>query len=144
MSEDPALDPVGTARDLQRALEGMTGQLAAVNARVRRGKRIMIGLAVSLLLDVALTAGVTVAAIQAHDASSQASATVAQLHAIQVASCNAGNQTRAAEIALWDHIFTLSVSTRTTPAERKADEELLGFIRETFAPRDCVRIYATR
>jgi hypothetical protein len=137
-------DPIQTARDLQHALEGMTGQLAGVKADVRRGKRIITGLVISLVLDVALTVVVTITAAQAHDASARANATVGQLHATQVSSCDTGNQTRAAEVALWDHIFALSVTARTTPAERTADEQLLAFIREAFAARNCAQIYATK
>lgn len=146
MSDDSALgpDPIQTARDLQHALEGMTTQLAAVKATVRRGKRIIIGLIVSLVLDVALTVGVTITAAQAHEASARANATVGQLHATNVSACDAGNQTRESEVALWDHIFSLTSTSRMTPAQLATDERLLLFIRQTFAPRNCVQLYATK
>lgn len=137
-------DPLAAARALQQALEGMTKQLAAVKATVRRGKRVIIALAVSLVLDVALTIGVTITAAQAHDASARANSTVAQLHATQVNACNAGNQTRAAEIQLWNHIASLTVGPQTPAAQRKADEQLLAFVRQTFAAKNCAKIYATK
>lgn len=158
MSEDSVLgpDPIQTAKALTDALEGMTKQLAAVKATVARGKRIIIGLAVSLVLDVALTVVVTLTAAQAHDtaaqahdASARANATVTQLHAIQVSSCNAGNGTRAAEIQLWTHLAAVSTPPAgSTPAQAAKDRQaiaaLLTYVRQVFKPRDCAKIYATR
>lgn len=134
-------DPLGTARALQRALEGMTAQLAEVKASVRRGKRVIAALVVSLILDVGLTVGVSIAAVQANNASAKANTTVTQLHSTQVSACRAGNQTRAEEVALWVHLESLTVTSRTPPKVRKADEQLLAYIRHTFRPRNCVAIY---
>jgi hypothetical protein len=145
VSEDSAPGSVRAARDLQKALEGMTAQLAAVKASVARGKRVTAGLIISLVLDVALTVGVTIAAVQAGDASSQAAATVAQLHAVQVSACNAGDATRAAEVRLWTHLAKSSKpAPGTTPAQAAKDRQaiaaLLAYVRQAFAPRDCARI----
>jgi hypothetical protein len=137
-------DPQKTARDLQVALEGMTEQLAQVKTTVRRGKRVIAALVVSLIVDVALTVGVSVTAVQASNASNKANATVAQLHSTQISACRAGNQTRAKEVALWVHIASLPATSRRTPKEQKADEQLLAYIRHTFAPRNCSAVYKLR
>lgn len=134
-------DPLKTARDLQTALEGMTAQLGQVQASVRRSKRVIAGLIVSLILDLALTVVVSVTAAQAHSASVQASATVSQLHATQISACQSGNQTRAQEIQLWTHLVSVSTNAKTTAAQRRTDEQLLAFVRATFAPRHCAAIY---
>jgi hypothetical protein len=137
-------DPQKTARDLQRALEGMTEQLTQVKATLRRGKRVAAAIAVSLVLDVALTIGVSITAVQAGDASAKANATVAQLHSTQVSACRSGNQTRAEEVALWTHLASLSATSGRTPAQRKADDQLLAYIRSVFKPRDCTAVYKLR
>jgi hypothetical protein len=142
-------DPVATARDLTDALTGMTAQLRDAQAAIRLGRRVLIVVSAGLVLDVVLTIVLGLVAGQSHDASAQAqgaaaraNAAVAQLHATQVSSCEDGNQTRAGEIALWEHIYGLSVAAaKPTAAERQADERLLAYVRATFAPRDCARLY---
>lgn len=156
MSETtPDPDALQAARELTVALGEMAGQLRVVNERQdkadkrqertdkfsKRIQRIVLGLVVSLVLDVTLTAIVTVFAFQANTASAQASATIAELHATQIGACEIGNQTLAKQVVLWEHIFQLSTTTRTTPAERKTDAQLLAFIRQTFHARDCPAIY---
>lgn len=128
MSESPlGPDPLKTAQDLQRALEGMTDQLGRVQVSLRRGRRVIAALAVSLIIDVALTVVVSI--------------TAAQVHATQISSCQTGNQTRAKEILLWEHLAALSITPETTAKQRAADDQLLAFIRVTFAPKNCVAIY---
>lgn len=143
-----ASETVDAADRLTAALAAMTGQLEAVNKRLdlaekaaRRSRRIIVGLVVSLVLDVTLTILVTVFALQAHNASAQASATVEQLHATQISACEIGNQTLAKEILLWTHLAALSTTSSTTPAQRRTDAELLAFIRQTFKARNCSAIY---
>jgi hypothetical protein len=143
-----ARETMDAADRLTAALSAMTGQLEAVNKRLdlaekaaRRSRRIIVGLVVSLVLDVTLTILVTVFALQAHNASAQASATVADLHATQIQACQIGNQTLAKEILLWTHLAAISTNAQTTTAQRKTDAQLLAFIRQTFAPRNCARIY---
>lgn len=136
-------DPQATARALQAALEAMTAQLAQVKTSLRRGKRVVAALVISLLVDVAVTIGVGIAVHQANDASARANATIAQLHSTQVSACRAGNQTRAKEVMLWTHIFDLSVGSGrpVTAAQRKADEQLLAYIRRTFQAKNCSAVY---
>lgn len=134
-------NPMQTAADLTTALKGMTDQLADVKKTVRRGKLIAIGIIAGLTLDVALTVVVSITAVEASDAGARANATVAQLHSTQVSACESGNQTRAQEIALWTHLADLSITAKTTPAQRKADDSLLAYIRKTFAPKDCQAVY---
>ena len=136
-----APDPVKTAVSLTDALSAMTAQLAQVKATVRRGKHIAIALAIALIFDVALTVVVSITAVQAHDTSARANATVAQLHAIQLASCKASNQIRGAEVGLWEKLARLSTTARTTRAQRKTDQELIAYIKMVFRAKDCRAIY---
>ena len=137
-------DPQETARALTNALHDMTAELGRVKTTLRRSKRVIIAVTAGLLLDVALTVVVSVTAVQAGNASAKANSTVAQLHSTQVSSCRAGNQTRAEEVALWTHLAALSATSGRTPAQRKADDQLLAYIRHTFAPRNCTAVYKLR
>lgn len=138
-------DPVQTARDLQAALEGMTGQLAAVKATVRRSRRVIIALAVSLLLDVCLTVGVTVAAVQSGDASGRAGDAVAQLHASNLSACRQANVNRAQDIAIWDTFLSELAPPAARTAAVKAKLAVINTaIRVKDTPRDCARLYATK
>jgi hypothetical protein len=112
----PGADPLAAAAELTEALEGMTEALAKVQATVRRGR----GVVIALVLVVVVTVVVAFAAVFA-----------------QVSSCESGNQTRAADVMLWDHLAAISLKPDTPPAQRAADERLLSFIRRTFAPRNC-------
>jgi hypothetical protein len=138
-------DPLRTARELQGALEGMTGQLAAVRKTVRLGKRVIIALAISLFLDVCLTVGVTIAAIQSGDASARASSTVTQLHASQVSACQQANVNRAQDIAIWNTFLDqLSPPAARTPAVTAKLAVINAAIRVKDTPRDCTKLYATK
>jgi hypothetical protein len=128
VSESPlGPDPLKTARDLQGALENMTKQLRQVRTSLRRSKRVLAALTVSLVIDVLLTIVVSI--------------TAAALHSTQVSACQQGNQTRSKEVLLWTHLAALSITPQTTAKQRAADDQLLAFIRVTFAPRNCAVIY---
>ena len=144
-----ASETVDAADRLTAALAAMTGQLEAVNKRLdlaekaaRRSRRIIVGLVISLVLDVTLTILVTVFALQAHDASAQASATVEQLHASEVATCESSNQTRSQEITLWGHLAAVSKpapgeTPKEIAANKQAVDQFLMYVAKVFRPRDC-------
>lgn len=148
-----ARETVDAADRLTAALAAMTGQLEAVNKRLdlaekaaKRSRRIIAGLVVSLVLDITLTVLVTVFALQAHNASAEASATVQQLHASEIESCDASNQTRLQEIALWSHLASVSRPSPTaTPAQaaasKKAVQQFLAYVVRVFSPRNCAHLY---
>lgn len=148
MSEEgsaPGPDPLAAARDLQRALEGMTVQLGAVKADVRRGKRLIVGLAVSLVLDVALTIGVTVAAVQSGDASRRAAATVTQLHASELSACRQANVNRVQDIAIWNQLLADLAPPPARTVKVRAELAVLSrLIAVKDTPRDCTSLYSTR
>lgn len=135
-------DPQETARALTAALQDMTKQLAGVKATVRRGKRVIAALVISLVLDVALTVGVSIAAVQASDASGKASATITQLHASNVSACRKANVNRAEDVAIWNQFL----ADLAPPAARtaKVRAELAGInrlIRIKDTLRNCAAAY---
>jgi hypothetical protein len=144
-------ETVATARQLTAALNGMEDRLReAVTASEERDQaiaryghrtRLMTWLTViGWALDVALTVVIAVVAVSAHDASTAAS----ENRVSSLASCGQSNATRAAEIRLWDHIAALSITKKTPPKALAADENLLAYIRATFRPLDCARLYGAR
>jgi hypothetical protein len=105
---------------------------------------VVIGLTISLVLDVLLTVIVAAFAVTARDASDAAhrnGVTLSQLHASEVASCQGGNQTRAKEIALWEHIYSIGVTSKTPPKIRREDNALIAYIKGVFASRDCKNLF---
>jgi hypothetical protein len=144
-----------TAQALTDALNAMTGQLEAVRtgsedrdkalaASGRRTRRIIIGTAASVVLDIALTVLVTIVAVQASSASSSA----AQTRNASVVSCQASNVTRAQEVGLWTHLVSVSEAgphPGQTAAQLKRNEQALAaflkYVGTVFAPRDCQQIY---
>lgn len=141
MSDESVLgpDPLRTARELQQALEGMTKQLAAVKATVRRSRRVIVALCVSLALDVCLTIGVAVATIQSSDASSRASSTVTQLHSSNISACRQANVSRGEDIAIWDRLLKVPAGVPAAARAEVADLERLVGVKDK--PRDCNALY---
>lgn len=127
MSHD---DAVQTARNLTTALQ-------QVDARLR--KLTMHGRLSRIIAVVAAALAVCVALLYWQVDRNEA--TISDVHSTLISSCQAGNQTRAQEVALWDHIASLSDIAAQPPAKRRKDDELLAYIRRTFAPRDCARVY---
>jgi len=146
----PAGDAVSAAEGLTGALgqmrdefQSMRGELTATrqaseerDANLRKGARrtrkMIIGLVLSLILDVTLTVVVSVI--------------VAQQHSAQVAACRIGNQARTQQIQLWTHLVAISKAPPgETAAQRRAREEtitgFLDYVKRSFAPRNCSRIY---
>ena len=135
------------ARVLTDALDRLSDRLEEVKqdsetrdtelARYGHRNRIMIwATIVSLVLDLLLTAGIAVVAVQAHHANSAAAAS----GQTELALCQAGNVARAQQITLWSHLLSLSPAPGTRPrsaAQEKQITEFRAYIRSIFASRDC-------
>jgi hypothetical protein len=73
-------------------------------------------------------------------ASARSAASVVQL-------CRAGNEFRAQQVGLWDHIVTISQPPphETRAAERKrlaTIRAFVAYVHRVFAPRDCARRFS--
>jgi hypothetical protein len=132
---------VATAKGLTEALGRMTAELRQVQAYGRRSRRIIVALAASLVLDIAVTITVAVFAGQVSRATDQASATLTELHKTQISACRLGNQSREQQIALWQHIATVGTTSKTPAKARHRDAALLAYIRRIFGARNCPAIY---
>jgi hypothetical protein len=138
MNDKPQPDSgaVGTAKALTSALDGLRVQLAQATRYGHRNRRMIWWLVVSLVLDVALTIAIAVLAVETRSANDKA----AQVHTQQVATCLAGNQSRAAQIQLWDYILSLTPSTPLTQEQKRQLADLRGYVHKVFAARDCSRV----
>jgi len=121
------------------ALRADQDTLAAAQRRDRRRLALVIA---SLIIDIVVTVAVTISFVAAH----RAEATVTELRATSIAACNLGNQARAEQVALWEHIATISKPPpHESPAARKRQAQVLtaflAYIHRVFAPRDCAAIY---
>jgi hypothetical protein len=138
----PDREALETAKNLTGALQEIGGQVASLTAAVRRSRHLIIGLAVSLCIDVALTIVVAVFAVQAHDANASA---IAAKDAAGVAAqdnknlCLSSNVARAQQIKPWQDLLALSAPPRT--AEQKHLIDLfLADLATIYAPRNCNHI----
>ena len=139
-----ALDNV--TRAITSDLGPKVAALRADQNTLRRQLRLTIG---SLIADVILTLATVVATMVAFIALNGAQrnqATIAELHAGNVSACQLGNQTRAAEVALWEHVAAISKpQPGESAAQRRRRAQVLAafltYVHKTFAPRDCAAIY---
>ena len=149
-------EAIEAARGLTEAVKGtadelaaMRRELAAMNTYGKHNRRLIAGLAVSFALDIVLTVVVAVFAIQAHDASSQAhvaASLAAQNHASALTFCRAANVSAAAQVRLTTYFVAITQPPPGAPGAqavttRARDAALLVYVRRSFAPRDCVKIY---
>lgn len=128
-------DPVATAQALTGALNELTGQLAATVRYGHRNRHLIVGLAVSLVVDVALTVALAVVAVQARDATDAA----ARVHDRQVATCESGNDARAAQIQLWNYLLSVPPVRPLTAEQKQQITQFRAYVHRVFAARDCSR-----
>jgi hypothetical protein len=145
----PDQEAVTAAQALTKALEGMSRELAAVNKRQDRMRHVVIGLTVSLVLDVLLTVVVAVFAVTARDASDASNrngATLSQLHASQVQGCLVNNDSKNKQAALWAFVVAaLQPPASDTSAQKAAAQKFLAklerHIANAYMVRDCQQAY---
>jgi len=122
--------------------EQVAGTQASIVRQQARSKRTLRWLFASVAVDLALSvAMVTLAVAQAHVS--------AQIHRTQLSACAIGNEFRAGQIRLWDHVIAVSSPPpRETPAERKARLAKLAafraYVAAHFKPVNCKSLYSSR
>lgn len=145
----PDREALNTARGLTEALGGVRAELERLNGRVRRSRHIIIALAVSLCVDVALTIILGLVAVQAHDASNQATdassratratATAQHAYASNKALCEASNTSRRQTIGVWDTLLG-DLGEPKTQAARVFERSFKAYLAKTYAPRNCAAL----
>lgn len=117
--------PEATAHQLQRTVDEITGYS-------RRTRKLIWGLALSIVIDIALTVIIAFLTASALNANST-------LHKAQLTACGIGNQSRLQQIRLWDEV--LAVSKPANAHEAQVDRQFRAFVSTTFAPVDCAKLY---
>jgi DNA-binding GntR family transcriptional regulator len=140
--QKPDREALATAKGLTEALEAMTGELSRLQAYGKRNRHLIWATIISIALDLALTVVLVFAYSTANSAREAATAQ----HASLLAACAAGNQSRAEQVQLWDHLGAISKpapgSTKAQVARQKAQiAAFLAYVRHVFASRDCTKIY---
>lgn len=129
--------------DLEKRLEHnpIDQSVAVLIKDAKRRSRQILVLGISLTIDVILTVGFAFLSIQARDTAMD----VQRSKDTIVNNCKVGNEFRATQAALWDHILNLqSISNDLTPEQQVQRDKTLAEFRKyldtTFAPRDCSKI----
>lgn len=104
---------------LAQEIKGLRGQ----TIRQRRLIRLM---AVSLVLDVCLSLGLGALFLKANSSDEKTRA-----------SCLAGNETRASQVTLWDHVIGELRGPSPTPERAHQLDDFRTFVLTTFEPRVC-------
>jgi hypothetical protein len=120
-------------------MEALAGQLTVISERLeavaglaRRTRRLAWALTVSFVLDIVLTILITFLTANAlHQAAS--------IHQSQLAACAISNQTRIEQIALWNYVVQLS--SQNPDANKAQLAKFEAFVKKTFQPVNCARIY---
>lgn len=131
--------------DLAERVTKLTAEVVRLRTYGRRNRWFIV-------IDIILTLGFAASgyvSVHASETANRNGVTIAQLHATQVSGCQAGNQTRAQEITLWTHLASISrppphLTKRQLAANRREIAELIAYIKHTFAPRDCAKLYHLR
>lgn len=136
----PEPDPRDTLRAaaaLEGSMAGLRGEMAALRQRGKRNRNWIVGLAVSLTLDIILSVVVAVVAVQA----SQANDLAHQNRQSQVATCDAGNQARAVSVSLWNYVLDLSSKDpeNQSPQRKQQIEQFRSYMQGAYAQRDCTQ-----
>lgn len=135
------------ADELVDAVRGMTDELAGLREDTQklrsygqRNRHLIKVVAVSVVFDVVLSAGLGFAVWRAQVASDRAAAAASAT----VVTCRSGNEARALQTQLWNFILALPPRPDETPDQRALREESVGkfkiYVANAFAPRDCDRI----
>jgi hypothetical protein len=126
--------------------EKVSDTQASIVRQQARSRRTLRWLFASVAVDLALSvAMVSLAIAQAHVSAAQARVS-AQIHQSQLNACAIGNDFRAGQVRLWDHVIAVSSAPpHETAAERKARLAKVArfrtYVAGHFRPVDCKSLY---
>ncbi len=122
-SEHRDMDPVQLAEMLGESIQ----RIDRLFAFKRRINHVLIGLAVTICLDIAITITLVLFFNTLHNA--------------QLSACHTANSTRRDQIVIWEGIVNKFGAKRPTPAQAKKNKEFLAFVGQTFKPINCSNLY---
>lgn len=128
-------DALAAAQSLTASLDAMTGELSRLRAYGKRNRRIIVGLVVSLCLDLLITAGFGYNTIRVNDAQDATRTS-------EISACQQANVNRAQDIAIWNSFLGDLAPAAQTPKVKAELAGLSKLVRIKDAPRDCQSLYA--
>lgn len=120
---------------LQDSMTDLRAEITTLRTYGQRNRRYILGLVVSLALDLALSIVVAVFAVQANEASSLAN----QNRQAQRTACEAGNQARGVSVQLWNYVLdaTSREPQNETPERKALIAKFRTYMESAYAQRDC-------
>ncbi|MBB1153532.1 hypothetical protein [Amycolatopsis dendrobii] len=135
---DPRNPAIAAAERLQESVVDLKEEIRGLRSYGERNRHLIVGLAVSLVLDVLLTIGVIIAAVTANHAGDLAAANRQN----QLDTCTSTNQTRQASRNLWNYVLDQAAKDAEgqTPERRRQIAEFRTYMQSAYADRDCSKI----
>jgi hypothetical protein len=134
-------DVVVAAHRLEISVNKLRDEINNLRVYGQRSRRLIIGLAVSIVLDVLLSAAVGLLAIQAVSTSNRANEanSLASRNAQnQLITCQAGNESRAAQVQLWNYVLDLAArNPNQSPDQVERLKQFRAYLTTALGPRDC-------
>ena len=149
-----AAKAMALAKALSETLAEIASRLDEYSAFGKRSRQIItslrrmsIGLAVSLVLDIVLTIVLGFTAFSAHDTASTNTQLVQELHAAQLTSCADGNTFRSDQDTIWRDF--ISLITKPAAGESRAQvaktdklaAQFLAYVSTVNHPVNCEALY---
>lgn len=136
MTPDQRDEALAAAARLEESMGDLASEMQAMRQYGHRSRRLIGLLGVSLCFDLLLSVVLGVVAYQAH----QATTTSAQNKQNARITCEAANQSRAAQIQLWGYVLDVSEQNpERTPQQRVQITQFRVYVARVFAQRDCNR-----
>lgn len=138
-SHDPEKTPANaivTAQQMTAAMQVLAKQIEGLRGYGRHNRRMIWGLVVSLVIDIALTFVVAWAVTQSQEANNQAE----QNRQNQINVCQSTNGARQQNKELWMYLLSISPTAQLTPEQQRQRTLIKAKIDSVFAPRDCSRL----
>jgi len=126
------------AASLAKTVNSIADRLNALATYGRRNRTIIIGLTVSVLLDVSLSVFTIFLAIGLAHANSKNET----IHQSQLTACANQNMSRALQVQVWNHLLGLSSTNKETPAEKEQTASFKSYISGVYSPYDCAKLYS--
>jgi len=131
-------DTLAAARRLETSMGKLHHEMQHLRVYGQRNRRLIWGLAGSILFDVALSVLLFYVFVVAGDARNAAD----RNRETQTATCEANNQSRQVTTNLWNYILDTASKNpeNQSEAKRKQLAEFRTYMQNAYAQRDCTKI----
>lgn len=139
---DPDLSTQAAKLSVQ--VEGLSQSVTALAHKQRWDRRLLVWVMSALAVSLVALVLVAVVAVRANTAAQNADAarTLAESNKQAAAlTCEANNQSRAAQVELWTYVLSIVAEANPAPTREEALRlaQFRTYVQKTFAPRDCTK-----